>query len=77
MVMDGNLTREGITADLEAMQSDLKAAGDAQAAATQAMSSEKFNEALSQAKIAQAKAAGIVDQVKAAKDKIKGKATKK
>lgn len=60
-------------ADLEAMQSDLKAAGDAQAAATQAMSSEKYNDALSQAKIAQTKAAGIVDQVQAAKEKIKGK----
>ncbi|MGD0309400.1 MAG: DUF4398 domain-containing protein [Acidobacteriota bacterium] len=63
-------------ADLEAMQSDLKAAGDAQAAATQAMSSEKYNDALSQAKIAQTKATGIVDQVKAAKEKIKGKAAK-
>jgi len=40
------------------------------------MSSEKYNDALSQAKIAQTKATGIVDQVKAAKEKIKGKAAK-
>jgi hypothetical protein len=37
------------------------------------MSSEKYNDALSQAKIAQTKAAGIVDQVQAAKENIKGK----
>lgn len=64
-------------ADLEAMQADYKAAEEAQTAATQAMSAEKYNDALSQAKTAQTKAAGIIDQIKAAKEKIRGGAKKK
>lgn len=60
-------------ADLEAMQSDLKSAEEAQAAATQAMSQEKYMDALGQANTAKTKASGIIDQVKAAKEKVKGK----
>ncbi len=63
-------------ADLEAMQADYKAAEEAQTAATQAMSSEKYMDALSQAKTAESKAAGIIDQVKAAKEKISGRRAK-
>lgn len=60
-------------ADLEAMQSDLKSAEEAQAAATQAISQEKYMDALGQANTAKTKASGIIDQVKAAKEKVKGK----
>jgi hypothetical protein len=60
-------------ADLEAMQSDLKSAQEAQAAATQALSQEKYKDALAQANTAKTKASGIIDQVKAAKEKVKVK----
>jgi hypothetical protein len=60
-------------ADIEAMQSDLKSAEEAEAAATQAMSQEKYMDALGNANTAKAKASGVIDQVKAAKEKVKGK----
>jgi hypothetical protein len=60
-------------AELEAMQSDLKSAEEARTAATQAMSSEKYLDALAQANAAKTKAATIIDQVNAAKEKIKGR----
>jgi hypothetical protein len=60
-------------ADLEAMQSDLMSAQEAQAAATQALSQEKYMDALGQANTAKTKASGIIDQVKAAKEKVKAK----
>ncbi|MBZ5496573.1 MAG: DUF4398 domain-containing protein [Acidobacteriia bacterium] len=60
-------------AELEAMQSDLKSAGEAVTAASQAMSQEKFMDALAQANAAKTKASGIIDQVAAAKAKIKGR----
>jgi hypothetical protein len=60
-------------ADIEAMQSDLKSAEEAQTAATQAMSQEKYMDALGKANTAKTKASGIIDQVKAAKEKVKGK----
>jgi hypothetical protein len=60
-------------ADIEAMQSDLKSAEEAQTAATQAMSQEKYMDALGKANTAKTKANGIIDQVKAAKAKVKGK----
>jgi hypothetical protein len=60
-------------AELEAMQSDLKSAEEALTAATQAMSQEKYKDALGQANTAKAKAGGIIEQVNAAKAKLKGR----
>jgi len=60
-------------AELEAMQNDLKAAEEASVAATQAMTGEKFNDALAQAKAAKDKADLIIQQVQAAKEKVKAK----
>ena len=60
-------------ADLEAMQNDLKSAEEAATAASTAMSQEKYMDALGQANTAKTKASGIVDQVKAAKEKMMGK----
>jgi len=60
-------------AELEAMQNDLKAAEEASVAATQAMTQEKFNDALAQAKAAKDKADLILQQVQAAKEKVKGR----
>jgi hypothetical protein len=60
-------------AELEAMQNDLKSAGEAVAAASTAMSQEKYMDALAQANAAKTKASGIIDQVTAAKEKLKGK----
>ena len=60
-------------AELEAMQNDLKAAEEASVAATQAMTQEKFNDALAQAKAAKDKADLILLQVQAAKEKVKGR----
>ncbi len=60
-------------ADLEAMQADLKSAEEAQAAATTAMGSEKYMDALAQANTAKTKANGIIEQVNAAKEKLKGR----
>jgi hypothetical protein len=60
-------------ADLEMMQADFKAAEEAQAAAVQAMTAEKFLDALANASTARDKANGIVEQVEAAKAKMKGR----
>lgn len=57
-------------AELEALQSDLKTAEEATAAASQAMSQEKFKDALAQAETAKTKASGVIDQVSAAKAKV-------
>jgi hypothetical protein len=59
-------------AELEAMQSDLKSAEEALTAATQAMSQEKYKDALGQANTAKTKASGIIEQVNAAKAKLRG-----
>ncbi len=59
-------------AELEALASDLKTAEEATAAASQAMSQEKFKDALAQAETAKAKATGVIDQVNAAKTKMRG-----
>jgi hypothetical protein len=59
-------------AELEAMQSDLKGAEEALTAATQAMSQEKYKDALGQANTAKTKAGGIIEQVNAAKAKLRG-----
>jgi predicted phage tail protein len=60
-------------ADLEAMQADLKTAEESEAAATQAMTAEKYMDALANANAAKDKANGIISQVEAAKAKIKGR----
>ncbi len=60
-------------AELEALQNDLKSAEEAAAAASTAMTQEKFMDALGQANTAKAKADGIIEQVTAAKAKIKGR----
>ena len=60
-------------AELEALQNDLKSADEAAAAASTAMTQEKFMDALGQAKTAKAKADGVIEQVTAAKAKIKGR----
>ena len=60
-------------AELEALQNDLKSADEAAAAASTAVSQEKYMEALGQAKTAKAKADGVIEQVTAAKAKIKGR----
>jgi len=60
-------------AELEALQNDLKSADEAAAAASTAISQEKFMDALGQAKTAKAKADGVIEQVAAAKAKIKGR----
>jgi hypothetical protein len=59
-------------AELEAMQSDLKSAEEALTAATEAMSQEKYKDALGQANTAKTKASGIIEQVNAAKAKLRG-----
>ncbi len=60
-------------AELEALQSDLKSAEEAATAASQAMSQEKFKDALAQANTAKTKASGVIEQVNAAKAKLKGR----
>lgn len=59
-------------AEIEALQADFKSAEEAVAAATTAMSGEKFKDALAQANTAKTKAQGIIDQVTAAKEKLRG-----
>jgi hypothetical protein len=59
-------------ADLEAMQNDLKSADEAAAAASTAMSQDKYSDALAQATTAKSKATAIIEQVTAAKEKMKG-----
>jgi hypothetical protein len=58
---------------LESMQNDLKSADEAAAAASTAMAQEKYMDALAQANTAKTKASGIIDEVQAAKDKLRGK----
>ncbi len=58
-------------AELEALQNDLKSADEAAAAASTAMSQEKYMDALGQAKTAKDKADGVIAQVTAAKEKIR------
>jgi hypothetical protein len=60
-------------ADLEAMQNDLKVAEESIAEATTAMTGEKFKDALAKATSAKEKIASVIDQVKAAQEKAKGK----
>jgi hypothetical protein len=59
-------------AELEALQNDLRGADEAAAAASTAIAQGKFMDALGQAKTAKEKAEGVVAQVTAAKEKIKG-----
>jgi hypothetical protein len=59
-------------AELEAMQNDLKSAEEAATAAATAMSQEKYSEALAQATTAKTKLNGIIEQVNAAKAKLRG-----
>jgi len=60
-------------AEIEAMQNDLVSAEEAAAAATTAMSQEKYMDALGQANAAKAKADGVIEQVTAAKEKMKAR----
>jgi hypothetical protein len=60
-------------AELEALQNDLKSADEAAAAASTAMTQEKFMDALAQAQTAKAKVDSVIEQVTAAKAKIKGR----
>jgi hypothetical protein len=60
-------------AELEALQADFKTAEEAVAAATQSMTGEKFKDALAQANTAKDKANGIIEQVNAAKEKLRGR----
>jgi hypothetical protein len=60
-------------AELEAMQNDLKSAEEAATAAGTGMSQDKFAEALAQANTAKTKAMGIIEQVTAAKEKLRGR----
>jgi hypothetical protein len=60
-------------ADLEAMQNDLKVAEESLAAANAAMSQEKYKDALTSATSAKEKVTAIVEQVKKAQEKMKGR----
>ncbi len=60
-------------ADLEAMQNDLKIAEESLAEANAAMSQSKYAEALAKADSAKSKASGIIDQVRKAQEKAKGR----
>ena len=60
-------------AELEALQNDLKSADEAAVAASAAIAQGKFMDALGQAKAAKEKADGVIEQVTAAKAKIKGR----
>jgi hypothetical protein len=57
-------------ADLEAMQNDLKLAEEAAAEANNAMFTEQYKDALAKANTAKEKAAAIIEQVKAAREKL-------
>jgi multidrug efflux pump subunit AcrB len=63
-------------ADIEAMQNDLKVAEESQNEAGQAMSQEKYKDALAKAASAKEKASSIIEQVKQAQEKIKGRGHK-
>jgi hypothetical protein len=58
-------------ADLEAMQNDLKLAEEASTEAGNALSTEQYIDALAKANAAKTKAAAIIEQVNAAKLKLK------
>ncbi len=60
-------------ADLEAMQNDLKLAEESLNEANQAMGQEKFKEALTKATSAKEKATAIIDQVRQAQEKVRGR----
>ncbi len=60
-------------ADIEAMQNDLKLAEEAINGANQAMSQEKFKDALTQANSAKDKISGVMTQVQQAIEKVRGK----
>ena len=57
-------------ADLEAMQNDLKLAEEAAAEANNAMTTENYPDALAKADSAKTKAAAIVEQITAARQKL-------
>jgi uncharacterized protein (UPF0332 family) len=60
-------------ADIEAMQNDLKLAEEAMNGANQAMSQEKYKDALAQANSAKDKISGVMTQVQQAIEKVRGK----
>jgi hypothetical protein len=60
-------------ADLEAMQNDLKVAEESITEANTSMTGEKYKDALAKATSAKEKITSVVDQVKAAQEKAKGK----
>ena len=60
-------------ADLEAMQNDLKVAEESLAEANAAMSQAKYGDALAKAESAKSKASAIIDQVRKAQGKAKGR----
>lgn len=60
-------------ADIEAMQNDLKLAEEALNGANQAMSQEKYKDALAQANSAKDKISGVMTQVQQAIEKVRGK----
>ncbi len=59
-------------ADIEAMHNDLKLAEESLNEAKAALSGEKYMDALTKANAAKEKATGIIDQINAAKAKMKG-----
>jgi hypothetical protein len=63
-------------ADIEAMQNDLKLAEESHSEASQAISQEKYKDALAKAASAKEKASAIIEQVKQAQEKIKGRGRK-
>ena len=60
-------------ADLEAMQNDLKLAQEELSGANTAMAEAKYSDALAKASSAKTKASAIIDQVKKAQEKAKGR----
>ena len=60
-------------ADLEAMQNDLKLAEEALNEASTALSQSKYNDALAKADSAKSMASSIIDQIKKAQEKVKGR----
>jgi len=60
-------------ADLEAMQNDFKLAEEALNEASTALSQSKYNDALAKADSAKSMASSIIDQIKKAQEKVKGR----
>jgi hypothetical protein len=60
-------------ADIEAMQGDLTLAEEAMNEANTAMAGEKYMDALTKANSAKEKASAVIEQVKAAQEKTKGR----